>query len=316
MIDSLQQLLSLLKPYLRWVILGGVLFFLATTLRDHWQEVLEIRISPGGWASLSVALGATLLAHIFAGWVWVWTLQVLKQPVAPVGMIQVYLKTTIAKYLPGNVWHYYGRTGAATQAGAPLEVAMLSVLLEPLLMLAAALVVAALSSAQLVAGQATMWGMQCLGLLAVLVGIHPKVLNPAIQVVAMLKTKAKGKAGDRQTSQVIDRYPLHLLGGELIFLLFRGTGFVAILAGITSISWGQLPLVFSTFSIAWMLGMVVPGAPGGVGVFETTAIALLGNGFPAGITIAVVALYRFISILAEALAAGLVWLDERRCDFG
>ena len=313
MISQLKQLLSLLKPYLRWVILGGVLFFLASTLKAHWQEVLAIRISSTGWAALSVALGATLIAHIFAGWVWVWTLRALKQPVDPVGLIQVYLKTTVAKYLPGNVWHYYGRTGAATKAGAPLEVAMLSVLLEPLLMVAAALLVAIFSTTQLLGGDAIVWGWQGLGLFVVLVGIHPRVLNPAIRVVALLKTKAKGKSGASNPEQLLDRYPIQLLAGELIFLFFRSAGFVAILFGITSVSWMQLPLIFSTFSIAWMLGMVVPGAPGGVGVFETTAIALLGGSFPPGITIAAAALYRFISILAEALAAGLVWLDERRC---
>jgi uncharacterized membrane protein YbhN (UPF0104 family) len=48
-----------------------------------------------------------------------------------------------------------------------------------------------------------------------------------------------------------------------------------------------------------------------LGVFEATAIALLGNRFSPAIIVSSVALYRFISILAEAIGAGLAWLDER-----
>jgi len=52
--------------------------------------------------------------------------------------VQIYLQTNIAKYLPGNVWHYYGRISAAVKAGVSGSAATLSVLLEPLLMAAAA----------------------------------------------------------------------------------------------------------------------------------------------------------------------------------
>jgi glycosyltransferase 2 family protein len=46
-------------------------------------------------------------------------------------------------------------------------------------------------------------------------------------------------------------------------------------------------------------------------VFEGTAIALLNQSFPTGVLLSIVALFRFISILAEVTGAGLAWLDER-----
>jgi len=70
--------------------------------------------------------------------VWTWILYELNQPVSSSQFIQIYLKTNIAKYLPGNVWHYYGRITAAKTAGVSGSAATLSVLLEPLLMAAAA----------------------------------------------------------------------------------------------------------------------------------------------------------------------------------
>jgi glycosyltransferase 2 family protein len=63
--------------------------------------------------------------------------------------------------------------------------------------------------------------------------------------------------------------------------------------------------------LAWLLGLILPGAPGGLGVFEATALALLDNTFSSGLILSSVAVYRVISILAEAGGAGLAVLDER-----
>jgi uncharacterized membrane protein YbhN (UPF0104 family) len=48
-----------------------------------------------------------------------------------------------------------------------------------------------------------------------------------------------------------------------------------------------------------------------MGVFEATAIALLGRNFPAGILLGSVAFYRLISVTSEVLGAGLAWLDQQ-----
>jgi hypothetical protein len=74
--------------------------------------------------------------------VWGWILKEFNQPVKAPWAIRVFLKTNIAKYLPGNVWHFYGRVWAARKAGISLEAAILSVVLEPLLMAASALLIA------------------------------------------------------------------------------------------------------------------------------------------------------------------------------
>ncbi|WP_426546971.1 hypothetical protein [Dapis sp. BLCC M126] len=66
------------------------------------------------------------------------------------------------------------------------------------------------------------------------------------------------------------------------------------------------------FSLAWLLGLVVPGAPGGVGVFEATALTLLEQKFSPGIVLSGVAFYRLISVLAETFAAGLALLEQKK----
>jgi glycosyltransferase 2 family protein len=308
----MKQIWSRLKPYLRWFILGGALLFLAKTLKDHWQEVAAIRIDAAGWACLVMALGITLLAHICAGWVWSWILKDFRQPIWGAWVIRVYLKTNIAKYLPGNVWHYYGRISAATNAGASLGAATVSVLFEPLLMAASALILALLGSLELGA-KLGIWVQisQVAALLAVLIGIHPRILNPIIRKTSKLKQKATGGAA-KQNSFKIDRYPFLPLLGELGFLVLRSAGFLLTFQALSPMTLDQLPLLLSGFSLAWLLGLVIPGAPGGVGVFEATALALLDRTASPGVLLSVVALYRLISVVSEAGGAALAALDERR----
>ncbi|HEY9835329.1 MAG TPA: hypothetical protein V6D27_00315, partial [Vampirovibrionales bacterium] len=187
----MNRLRSQLKPFLRWAILGATLFFLAKTLKDNAASVAQLQITGSSWIALAIALGVTFLAHLWSGWVWLWILREFDRPV-PLGWgLSVYLTTNIAKYLPGNVWHFYGRIAAIAKRDVPLGVAVLSVLLEPLLMAASALIIAGL-------GSSTLWGtapgavppiLLGLGLGAVLVGIHPRILNPIIQVLSKLKLK-------------------------------------------------------------------------------------------------------------------------------
>lgn len=312
----MKKTLSRLKPYLRWVILGGTLFFLAKALKDNWREVAAIRIDASGWAALTLALGVTLLAHIWSGWVWGWILQTFRQPVSNVWAVMVYLKTNIAKYLPGNVWHFYGRIKAVTGLGASLGVATLSVLLEPLLMAAAALLIALLGSQQL------NLGLQILALIVVLGGVHPRVLNPILDYLKRVKGKVSKSASSeapnaigenkREADYQLKSYPLVPLLGEVGFVGLRGVGFVLTFLPFVNLSFDQIPPIMSAFSLAWLLGLVIPGAPGGIGVFEATALALLDNQYSSAILLSAVALYRLISVLAEAAGAGLVWLDERR----
>lgn len=302
-----------LSVCLRWMIVGGTLFFLVKALKDHWQEVALIRITAVGWATLAIALGVTLLAHIWAGWVWTWILYELNQPVPSSQFVQIYLKTNLAKYLPGNVWHYYGRITAAKTAGVCGSAATLSVLLEPLLMAAAALVIVLLGIQPVAMNnRVTLQVLPMLGLAIVLMGVHPWFLNMAICNLRRSKLKAtKSNIVEASIFQVV-RYPLRPLLGELGFIGLRGTGFLLTVLAISPLEFHSIPLVLAAFSLAWLLGLVIPGAPGGIGVFEATAGALLTQSFPPGLVISAIALYRLISILAEAAGAGLAWCDEHR----
>jgi hypothetical protein len=294
-------LLARLKPYLRWLILLAVVFFLLNTLYRHWREVASLRISAAGIACLTIALGITLLAHLFAGYVWAWILRSLAHRVPGEWGAKVYLKTNIAKYLPGNIWHFYGRISAASKIGIRAEVATVSVLLEPLLMAAAACLLG------LVTLQPTIVPFQILpwiASIAVLATVHPKILNPLLKQVGNLKKNA--------VALRIRQYPLVPLLGELGFLGLRSLGFIFTTLAVMPIQGADFPVLIGAFAWAWLLGFIIPGLPGGIGVFEAVAIALLRQHFSAGYVLSAVALYRLINTIAEGMGASLVVLDEQR----
>lgn len=325
---------SRLQPYLRYCILGGTFLFIAQAFLTHWREIANIRITAESFPLLAIALGITLFSMIFAGWVWMLILREFRQRVNAAWAIQVFLKTNIAKYLPGNIWHFWGRISDAKKAGISPKVATLSVLLEPLLMASAGVLIGLISFDKI------HWFLRFVGCAAILTAIHPQTLNPIVLFVEKLKLKKQdgeiSKAeGDRHISRLesssslaketssvkskrkinlpIKRYPLVPLIGQMCFIGLRGSGFVLTVMALTPVNLNDIPNLFGAFCFAFVVGLVVPGAPGGMGVFEATAIALLSDRYSTGIILGAVALYRIISILADVSGAALAKID-RKCD--
>ena len=304
---------SMVKRILRWFLFGGILFFLAKTLKDHWQEVQTLEVTGATLAMLTIALGITLMAHIWSGWVWHLILRTIGQSHDGRWSTAIYLKTNIAKYLPGNVWHFYGRVRALQASGSSTGAAIVGVLLEPVLMAAAALGLAAVSFSIAASGDWRLLVVSLGALVAMLVAIQPRFLNPLLRKLGKAKAQSQGLTVITSTLR-LQFYPWRSLLGEFGFVLLRGLGFLVTIIALQPLQPSQFFPILGAFSVAWLLGLVVPGAPGGVGVFEAVAIAILGNQLPSGLLISSVALYRLISTLAEALGAGLIWLEERIAD--
>lgn len=282
--------------------------FLGRSLFLHWSTVLTLRWGAHGWVGLGCALGATLLAHVWAAWVWGDILKLFGTSVTRNWVMETYLITNLAKYIPGNIWHFVGRVRALSARSVPVPVAVMGVVLEPLLMAAAALGLAFWGNGYPRSLQAAVLGI-------LLVAVHPHWSNPLLHRLSVAKLKqmdvtaASVKGG-------LSAYPLKPLLGEIGFVLLRAVGFVLVVMALEPVTPQQWGILISHFSLAWVLGLVAPGAPGGVGVFEAVAVALLSPPFPAASILGSVALYRILSIVAESIGAGLslmnLWLARKR----
>jgi glycosyltransferase 2 family protein len=294
-----------MNKYLRWILITAILGFLAQAIWHNWQAVAAVKITTTGWGWLSGAICLSLLAHTIAGCVWAEILQTLGYSVPTNWGARTYLTTNLAKYLPGNVWHFYGRFNACKARSIPSGTSLISILLEPLLMLAAALLIAIGLTPWNNAQTAPLWIqlLAALGLAIVLFSIKPKILNGLLQKVGGAKRQKLAIAP--QDIPQIQTYPIKPLLGELLFLGLRGAGFIFTWQSIHNLTPQQLPSLYSGFSLAWLMGLVIPGLPGGIGVFEAVILALLGTHLATGELLVIVGLYRLVNTLAEAIGAGL-----------
>jgi hypothetical protein len=116
---------------------------------------------------------------------------------------------------------------------------------------------------------------------------------------------AAGRAGQ------VASYPLAPLLAQLVFVLLRFAGFACCVWAFDlqhTVAW---TIWLSGFALAWTVGLVVPGAPGGLGVFESTLLLRLSLALPEPAVLAVALSYRLVVTLADLLAAGLAGLDEK-----
>ena len=121
----------------------------------------------------------------------------------------------------------------------------------------------------------------------------------------------EGPLGLGAPGATLQRYPLVPLLGELAFVLVRFSGFACCVLAFDAaplLAWNQW---LSGFALAWTLGLVLPGAPGGLGVFEAALLLRLGGLVPEAPLLAIALSYRLVTSLADLLGAATAELDQR-----
>jgi hypothetical protein len=277
---------------MRWGILIAVSVFLAKTLSENWQDVRVLHLQPQAWAYVSVAIAIAVCAQLWSALVWGRILGLLRHPVPKRWAIITLLKNAPAKYVPGSIWHLYGRVKAAQRRGIGLEFATLSVMLEPLFVMAGGLGLA------LWHGSAS--HVLIVALMGILLVVHPRILNRLWR----FWRRCQGK---ESTVGALRRYPLSALLGALAFMALRSMTFICIVLAFTPITWELLQPLMSGFSLAWLLSLIIP-SPGGLGVFESSALQVLNGSLSPSLLLVCVTIYRLVTIVAELIGAGAAYL--------
>lgn len=281
-----------ISSLLRWGIIGATVLFLTNTLIGNWHEVSSLELQSHAMAYGFLALGIALIAQLWSAMLWGLILEAFEASPPRRWTIVTFLKNSPAKYIPGSVWHMYGRIMAARDKGLEVERTTLSVLIEPVFTIAGALGLALLSAEHP--------QYKTLSLLLILITLHPQVLRSLWQILRRFQ-------GKKLQEVCMQRYPFHILVGATIFMAMRGLTFLAVVLAFTPVSWDIFRPLVSGVSFAWVLSLVIP-SPGGLGVFEASAINVLGDYLTPALLIGAVALYRFINISAEAIGAGAAYL--------
>jgi uncharacterized membrane protein YbhN (UPF0104 family) len=88
-----------------------------------------------------------------------------------------------------------------------------------------------------------------------------------------------------------------ILSGISVFLL------IEVFFDVPQISLFQ---VICGFALSWVIGFVVPGAPGGVGIREATFVLLFRQSMPESVALQVIVLFRLVTIAADLILYALV----------
>ena len=283
--------------------------FLLAALVGHGRQLLQLSLDRQGWLWLLLGGGVSLLSLVANGFSLAVILRWLGLRPRWSELVRAYLETNLRKFLPGGIWHLTSRVQLLRGGEAPLAVpasaglALAAVLLDPLL--------AAVAALALVAAGGWQNGLALLGVLPLAL-LWPRWLNPLLGRLERRKASELGLELEAAAAPPIRGYPWPPLLGQLLFVLLRFGGFACCVQAFDlsySLSWGGW---LAGFALAWTAGLVVPGAPGGLGVFEAALLLRLGFAIPEAPLLAIAISYRLVVTLADLLAALTARLDGPR----
>ncbi|BCS87538.1 lysylphosphatidylglycerol synthase domain-containing protein [Pseudodesulfovibrio sediminis] len=216
----------------------------------------------------------------------------------------IYARTSIAKYLPGNVGHVVGRQVVGKSKGlSHVAIAGSSVLEVVCLVCVAALI--CLWMELPIATPIPAWVYFVASILLLL----------AVPVVVMVFARK------RNVEALIDKSFRQLYTGlglvsllDLLFFLVTGSLLYLISLGAGLDTGMSLFSVVAVYAVSWFLGLITPGAPAGAGVREAIIIAMLGLTMKRSDALAVALLFRIMTTAGDVLFFGtsfLPWVRER-----
>lgn len=215
-------------------------------------------------------------------------------------IVCVYAKANIGKYLPGNVMHYVERNMFAGELGISQKKIALSSILEIAGQTGIAVVIAfCFSQNQLRQALVDLGAEAYIKYLMAAAFILPVVL---LGLVIGFRKKIK---------KILEGYTfsgflLTLLKSVILYAIVLIAGGVILVALFVYMG-GQpdfqvaLQMV-SAYIISWVLGFVVPGAPGGIGVREFVLTLLLGKVVGTELILTLSIMHRLTTIIGDFMA--------------
>jgi len=213
-------------------------------------------------------------------------------------LVTFYFLTNILKYVPGGIWHFVERFNFIKRITNP-QIALYSTLIEPYFMLSGSFLLASLG---------LIFSPIYFFLIFPLVFLNRKLIYLVLKRLGSIKGKifevlrlANTKDQFEKRINIISFFPTKALLLEIGFVLSKFIGFCLCLNIFYAINTINIIFLLVIFSLSWSLGLVVPTAPGGVGVFEACLLFFVGKSIPQNIILISLIYFRIISTSADLL---------------
>lgn len=254
--------------------LAGIVF-VGIRLYSGAEEIDVTRFSVSNWGAfifLSLLYGAanTLLARA-----WWCQLALFEVRTDWPWALRTYGVSQLAKYVPGNIFHLAGRQALGMAAGLPARPLAKSAAWE-------------LGSIA-IAGAA--FGLLALPLVWQAFDLRAASPLFALTLVAIYFATARWVAKAAASG----------LLWQTAFLALSGLIFIGTLALVSDSSqlFPLAPALIGAYVVAWLAGLVTPGAPAGVGIREIVLLFLLEDYLPSEALLLAVVLGRIITVAGD-----------------
>ena len=219
--------------------------------------------------------------------------------------------TQFAKYVPGNVAQYIGRAGMSLVRGIAPRPLAVTMLLETLLVIAAAVVMGVGTGALSDVGLTVVHLHDAqLALIAALVALVIAGLLLLRRVAPPLLRRFAPKYASVLDGALL---PPRLRLAQA-FALYCGM-YVCMGIGLILLTRFLMPgaphdywLLIAVFALAWVVGFVTPGAPGGMGVREGLMLLMLAPIYPAATASVLIVALRIATTLGDVLILAIGFL--------
>ena len=221
--------------------------------------------------------------------------------------IYFYILTNSLKYVPGGVWHFVERFNFLKER-LNEKLAFYVNLIEPYFMLSASLLLTSLGM---------VYNTFFLLFLLPSIFLHRNLIYLIIIKLQSLKNKSikifKINFTRRQFDQEIrikSLFPFKILSFEILFILFKFFGFIFCFYIFNDLNNLDYLFIFTIFCLSWSLGLIIPAAPGGIGVFEGCFLFLISDDYTQSSLIMTLIIFRLISSCADLLLSAPLFIRK------
>src|SRR6266702_1594036 len=283
-------------------------------VKKNWADLTAYSFQLNPWL-LALAFLGFMLQELSYGLIWRAVLARLGSHLGLRTCLRIYLASEFVRYIPGNVWHVLTRILWVGKYGVSRPVAFASMAIELITKLAAGVLIFAVSLVfwqNLGAVGTLLHGSLVIVLgvgiiFALLVGLHPSILNGLINLALRLLKRDPVVLTLRYSDILLVTLAWcasWLVAGVAFYLLvlalWPGTPLVA------------LPICIGIYALAWDIGFVSFITPSGLGFREGAIVGLFAlslMSLPTGLGYIIALLSRLVSTLAELVCVSIAYLS-------
>ena len=259
------------------------------------QISFDINLEKNG-INLSLSFLFCVLSIYLNAYAWKYIVKWFGQEFKSNNLVSFYVLTNILKYVPGGIWHFVERFNFVKKISNS-QIALYSTLIEPYFMLSGSFMLASLG---------VIFSPLYFFLILPLVFLNRNLIFLVLEILGSLKGKVfevlrLSSSNDQFEPRIniISFFPAKALLLEIGFILSKFIGFYICLNIFYTSNTLNIIFLLVIFSLSWSLGLVVPAAPGGVGVFEACLLFFIGRNIPQNIILTSLIYFRVISTSAD-----------------